>query len=172
MQVFDLVVGVLGIILFLLSVGNWLVITGGIGLFGGVLSVSALYVPPDVRRFLVHASGGQPDDGTPSWRVVLRPRYLPLSIAFGIVYGFAFLALFIPFSQLGLFPGRGEPTLSVALHPPVFILASALFAYTIHRYSSAWTGTASRRSVMAQWVVFLGVVITVGTSIPYAYILT
>jgi len=177
MQVLDGVVAVLGIILyilllFVLSLGIWLVITGGIGLLGGVLSVPLLYVLPDVRRFLIYASGGRPDDGTPSWRVVLRLRYLILSIAFGIVYGFAFLALFIPFSRLGLFPGRGEPTLSVALLPAVFIVASTLFAYGVHRHSSAWTETASRRSVLAQWVVFLGVVVAVGTGIPYAYILT
>ena len=177
MQVFDFGVAVLGIILyilllFVLSLGIWLVLTGGIGLVGGVLSVPVLYVLPDVRRFLVQASGGRPDDGTPSWRVVLRPRYLLLSIAFGIVYGFTFLALFVPFSRLGLFPGRGEPTLSVALLPAVFILASALFAYSVHRHSSAWTGTASRRSVLAQWVYFLGVVVHVGTGIPFASILT
>ncbi|WP_276274174.1 hypothetical protein [Haloarcula litorea] len=177
MQIFDVTVAVLSIILyilflFVLSLGIWLALTGGIGLAGGVLSVPVLYLLPDVRRFLVEASGGRPDDGTPAWRVALRPRYLLLSIAFGIVYGFSFLALFIPFSRLGLFPGRGEPTPSVALLPAVFILASALFAYGVHRHSSAWTGTATRRSVLAQWVVFLSVVVTVGTAIPYAHILT
>ncbi|WP_435067456.1 hypothetical protein [Haloplanus sp. C73] len=176
MPVFDGVVAVLAIILYILllavlSFGLWLLLTGGIGLVGGVLSVPALYVLPDVRRFLVYASGGRPDDGTASWRVVLRPRYLLLSIAFGVVYGLAFLAMFIPFSRLGLFPGRGEPTLSVALLPAVFVVASALFAYTVHRYSSAWTGTASRRSVLVQWLVFLGIVVTVGTGVPYAYVL-
>ncbi|AUV82413.1 hypothetical protein C2R22_12805 [Salinigranum rubrum] len=175
MPVLDFVVGVLSIILyilllFVLSLGIWLGITGGIGLLGGVLSVPVLYVLPDVRRFLIEASGGQPDDETPSWRVVLRPRYLLLSVAFGIIYGFSFLALFIPFSRLGLFPGRGEPTLSVALLPAVFITASALFAYGVHRHSSAWTGTASRRSVLVQWVVFLSVVVIIGTGLPYAYL--
>lgn len=177
MPVLDPVVAVLGIILyilllFVLSLVIWLAITGGIGLLGGALSVPVLYVLPDVRRFLVQASSGRPDDGTPSWRVVLRPRYLLLSVAFGIVYGVAFLALFVPFSRSGLFPSRGEPTLSVTLLPAVFVVASALFAYGVHRYSSAWTGTASRWSVLAQWVIFLGIVVTIGTGLPYAYILT
>lgn len=127
MQIFDSLVAILGIILymlvlFVLSFGIWLVITGGVGLLGGVLSVPALYVLPDVRRFLVQASGGQPDGETPSWRVVLRPRYLLLSIGFGIVYGVAFLALFIPFSWFGLFPRswRADPVGSApagGVHP-------------------------------------------------------
>lgn len=176
MPFFDGVLAVLAILLyflllFVLSLGVWLLLTGGIGLIGGVLSVPTLYVLPDVRRFLVRASGGRPDDGTPSWRVVLRPQYLLLSAAFGIAYGFSFLALFVPFSQLGLFPGRGEPTPSVALLPAGFVAASAVFAYGVHRRSSAWTGTSSRRSVLIQWVVFLGVVVTVGTAIPYAWVL-
>lgn len=176
MSILDVIGGLFGIILYVLdlvvlSVGIWFVITGGIGLLGGVLSVPVLYVLPDVRRFLVQASGGDPDSGAPSWRVVLRPRYLLLSLAFGIGYGVAFLALFVPFSQLGLFPGHGEPTLSVALLPAVFILASATFAYGVHRHSSAWTGTSSRRSVLIQWVGFGGVVVTVGTGLPYASIL-
>lgn len=177
MPIFDVVVGVLSIILyifllFVLSLVIWLAITGGVGLLGGVFSVPVLYVLPDVRRFLVKASGGRPDDGTPSWRVVLRPRYLLLSVAFGIVYGVAFLVMFIPFSQSGLFPSRGEPTLSVALLPAVFIVASALFAYGIHRYSATWPGTVSRWSVLVQWLVFLGLVVTIGTGLSYAYILT
>lgn len=176
MQVVDSVIPLLVIILqllvfFMLQVGIMVGITGGIGLIGGVLSVPVLSMLPDVRRFLVLASGGQPDDGTPSWRVVLRPRYLLLSFAFGIVYGLAFVMLLGPLIRLGLFPGRGEPTLSVALIPAVFVSASTLFAYGIHRYSSAWTGTASRRSVLAQWVVFLGVVVTVGSGIAYAFTL-
>lgn len=177
MEIFDHIWAILlltlyFLILLVLSFAMLMAITGGMGLIGGVLSVPALYVLPDVRRFLVQASGGRPGDGTPTWRVVLRIRYLFLSIAFGVVYGFAFLLMFIPFTQLGLFPGRGEPTLSVALLPAVFIVASALFAYGVHRHSSAWTGTASKRSVLAQWVVFLGTVVTVGTGISYAYILT
>lgn len=159
------------LLFFLLQVGMMVGITGGIGLLGGVLSVPVLSVLPDVRRFLVLASGGRPDDGTSSWRVVLRPRYLLLSFAFGVVYGFTFVVLLVPLVRLGLFPGRGEPTLSVALVPAVFVLASTLFAYGVHRYSSAWTGTVSRRSVLAQWLVFLSAVITVGTGIAYAYTL-
>lgn len=159
------------LLFFMLQIGIMVGITGGIGLLGGVLSVPMLSVLPDVRRFLVLASGGRPDDGTPSWRVILRPRYLLLSFAFGIVYGFAFVVLLVPLIRLGLFPGRGEPTLSVALVPAVFVLASTLFAYGVHRFSSAWTGTASSRSVLAQWMVFLSVVVTAGTGITYAYTL-
>ncbi len=96
----------------------------------------------------------------------MRPKF-----NFRSEWNVAFLALFIPFSQLGLFPGRGESTLSVALLPAVFISASALFAYSVHRHSSAWTETASKRSVLVQWLVFLSIVVTVGTGIPYAYIL-
>jgi len=50
----------------------------------------------------------------------------------------------------------------------VLVVASTLFAYGVHRYSSAWTGTASRRSVIVQWLVFLCAVVTVGTGIAYA----
>lgn len=153
----------------MLQVGIMVEITGGIGLLGGVLSIPMLSVLPNIRRFLVLASDGQADDGTPSWRVVFRPRYLLLSFAFGIVYGFAFVVLLGPLIRLGLFPGRGEPTLSVALVPGVFVLASTLFACEVHRYSAAWTGTASRQSVLAQWMIFLSVVVTVGTGIAYAY---
>ncbi|EMA32812.1 hypothetical protein C444_06306 [Haloarcula japonica DSM 6131] len=172
MQILDSLVTLLTLILqlllfFMLQLGVMVAITGGIGLAGGVLSVPVLSVLPDVRRFLVQASGGRPDDGTPSWRVVLRPRYLLLSFVFGILYGLTFVALLGPLIRLGLFPGRGEPTLSLALLPAVFVLASTLFAYGVHRYSSAWTGTATRRSVLAQWMVFLSVVVTVGTGSAY-----
>jgi hypothetical protein len=146
-------------------------ITGVVELLGGVLLVPVVPVLPDVRRFLVLASGGRPDDGIPSWRMMLRSRYLFLSFALGIVYGFVFIALLVPIMRLGLFPGRGEQTLSIALVPAVFVLATTLFAYGVHRYSSAWIGTASRRSVLAQWLVFLTVVVTVGTGIAYAYAL-
>lgn len=173
MQGLDAVVTFLGLhlqllVFFILQVGIMLAITGGVALLGGVLSVPVLSVLPDVRRFLVLASGGRPDDETPSWRVVLRLRYLGLSVVFGIVYGFTFVVLLVPFARLGLFPARGEPTPSVALIPGLFVLASALFAFGIHRYSSAWTGTASTRSVLAQWLVFLGAVVTVGTGLAYA----
>lgn len=171
-QGLDAAVGLLTLILqlllfFMLQLAVMWAITGGIGVVGGVLSAPMLSVLPDVRRFLVLASGGHPDDETPSWRVVLRLRYLLLSMVFGILYGLTFVVLLGPFIRLGLFPGRGEPTLSLALLPAVYVSASALFAYGVHRYSSAWTGTASTRSVLAQWLVFLGVVVTIGTAGAY-----
>ncbi len=165
-------VGLLTLILqlllfFMLQLAVMWGITGGIGVAGGVLSAPMLSVLPDVRRFLILASGGHPDDETPSWRVVLRPRYLLLSMVFGILYGLVVVVLLVPFIRFGLFPGRGELTLSLALLPAVYVVASTLFAYGVHRFSSAWTETTSTRSVLIQWAVFLGVVVTVGTGSAY-----
>lgn len=170
MQALDGLFFVFGLVLYfllllLLTAGIIAALTGAIGLAGGVLSVPLLYILPDVRRFLIQASGGRPDKATPTWRVVLRPRYLFLSALFGIGYGFAVVVLLDPIIRLGLFPGAGEPTAGLAVIPLVFTGASALLAYGVHRFSTTWPEGASKWGVFAQWVVFIGVVVTAATAV-------
>jgi len=170
MQVFELLVGILGLLLYflllaVLSAGIIAALTAALGLAGGALSVPLLYILPDVRRFLVQASGGRPDESTPTWRVVLRPRYLLLSALFGIGYGFAVVVVLDPVIRLGLFEGAGEVRAGLVVIPIIFTVAATLFAYGVHRLSSTWPEGASRRGVFAQWLVFVGTVVTAATAV-------
>ncbi|WP_324662053.1 hypothetical protein [Haloarcula sediminis] len=170
MQVLDGIVFVVGLLLYvllllLLSAGIIAAMTGLLGLAGGVLSVPLLYVLPDVRRFLVRASGGRPDQATPTWRVAFRPRYLLLSAVFGISYGFAVVVLLDPLIKFGLFPGAGEVAPGLVVIPLVFTGVTTLVAYGAHRLSSTWPEGASKRGVFAQWLVFVGVVTTAATAV-------
>lgn len=176
MQVLEGLLFIFGLLLYfllllLLTMGIIAALTGAIGVAGGVLSVPLLYVLPDVRRFLVQASGGRPDEATPTWRVVLRPRYLFLSALFGIGYGFAVVVLLDPVIRLGLFAGAGESRVGLAVIPAVFTGATALLAYGVHRLSSTWPEGASKRGVFAQWVVFVGVVVTAATAVAVVWLL-
>ncbi|WP_277541118.1 hypothetical protein [Haloarcula laminariae] len=153
------------LLLLMLSAGIIAAMTGLLGLAGGVLSVPLLYVLPDVRQFLVRASGGRPDEATPTWRVVLRPRYLLLSAVFGVSYGFAVVVLLDPLIQVGLFPGAGEVTPGLVVIPVVFTGVTTLVAYGAHRLSSTWPAGASKRGVFAQWLAFVGVVTTAATAV-------
>jgi hypothetical protein len=168
MQVVSTVASILAIllyllVLFVLTAGIWFGITAAVGVVGGVFSVPLLYVLPDVRRFLIRVSGGRPD--TAPWRVAFRPRYLLGSAAFGIVYGLVFVPLLGLLGDLGLFPGRGEPTPILLVIPVTVAVSTALLVYAVHRYSDSWTPEMSARAVLVQWVVFLLVVVAAGTGI-------
>ncbi|WP_363467720.1 hypothetical protein [Halogeometricum borinquense] len=155
-------------ILFIAVVSMVLIfaITGGIGLLGAVLSVPFLYVFPDVRRYLILASGGQPEAEISPWRMAFRPRYLLLAILFGVGYGITFLFLFEPIRTSDFMRPIIGPVPLIAGIPAAFVLLATPVVYTIHRRSSAWTPETSKWSVLLQWAVFLTAVVTLGTAIP------
>jgi len=136
MQLLEGIVGILGILLYVLllavlSFGILAAIAAGMGLIGAALSVPLLYVLPDVRRFLVLASGGEPDDETPPRRVALRPRFLLLSITFGVAYGLAFLLLFLPVREFGLIHATVGPVPIPVGIPLAFTLVALAVAYAV-----------------------------------------
>jgi len=154
------------VLLAVLTFGIMLAFAAAMGVVGTALSIPLLYVLPDVRRFLVLASGGAPDDETPPWRVALRPRFVLLAIGFGVTYGLTFLVLFIPVSEYGLTTATVGPVPILVGIPLAFVLIIVPAAYVAQRYSSAWTETTERRSVLVQWTVFVTVVVTLGTAVP------
>ncbi|GCF12517.1 hypothetical protein Harman_04520 [Haloarcula mannanilytica] len=171
MQLLEGIASILAIFLYILllavlSFGILFGIAAVMGVAGSVLSIPLLYVLPDVRRFLLLASGGAPDDQTPPWRVAVRPRYLLLSMLFGVSYGVVFLVLFIPFRELRLVHASVGPVPLLLGIPLSFVTLAVPLAFGIQRTSSAWTETTDSRSVLVQWIVFLTVVVTLGTAVP------
>lgn len=81
----EFIVVILPYFLFLavMSLAILLAATGGMALLGAAVATPLLYVLPDVRRFLLVASGGRPDDDAPPWRVAARPRSVLLTVGFG-----------------------------------------------------------------------------------------
>ena len=173
MQLVEGIAAILAIFLYILilavlSLGILFGIAALMGLAGSVLSVPLLYVLPDVRRFLLLASGGAPDDRTPPWRVAFRPRYLLLSAVFGVSYGVVFLLLFVPVSELGLVHASVGPVPLLVGIPLSFVALAVPLAFGTQRLSGAWTETTDSRSVLVQWAVFLTVVVAVGTAVQVA----
>ncbi|WP_336338859.1 hypothetical protein [Haloarcula brevis] len=171
MQLLDGIAAILAVFLYLLilavlSFGILFGIAATMGVVGSVLSVPLLYVLPDVRRFLLLASGGAPDDRTPPWRVAFRLRYLLLSAVFGVGYGVVFLLLFIPVRELGLIRASVGPVPLLVGIPLSFVAVAVALAVGIQRSSSAWTDATDSRSVLVQWVVFVTIVVTLGTAVP------
>jgi hypothetical protein len=171
MQLLEGIAAILAIFLYILllavlSFGILFGIAAMMGVAGSMLSVPLLYVLPDVRRFLLLASGGAPDDRTPPWCVAFRPRYLLLSIVFGVSYGVVFLILFIPFRELRLVHASIGPVPLLLGIPLSFVVLALTLAFGIQRTSSTWTETTDSRSVLLQWAVFMTVVVTLGTAVP------
>jgi len=171
MQLLEGIAGILAIFLYILilavlSLGILIGIAVIMGVVGSVLSVPLLYVLPDVRRFLLLASGGAPDDRTPPWRVAFRLRYLLLSVLFGVSYGVIFLLLFIPVRELGLIHASVGPVPLLLAIPLSFVALAVTLAFGIQRTTSAWTDTTDSRSVLVQWTVFIAVAVTIGTAVP------
>jgi hypothetical protein len=156
------------LILAVLSFGILFGIAVIMGVVGSVLSIPLLYVLPDVRRFLLLASGGAPDDRTPPWRVAFRPRYLLLSMVFGVSYGVVFLLLFIPFRELGVVHASVGPVPLLLGIPLSFVALAVALAVGIQRTTTAWSETTDSRSVLVQWTVFVAVAVALGTAVPVA----
>ena len=171
MQLFEGIAAILAIFLYILilavlSLGILFGIAVIMGVVGSVLSIPLLYVLPDVRRFLLLASGGVPDDQTPPWRVAFRPRYLLLSMVFGVSYGVVFLLLFVPFRELRVVHASVGPVPLLLGIPLSFVVLAVTLAFGIQRTTTAWSGTTDSRSVLLQWTVFITVVVAIGTAVP------
>lgn len=172
MQLVEGVGALLAIFLYLLllavlGLGIFFGLAAAVGLAGAVPSIPLLYVLPDVRRFLALASGGDPDEETPPWRIAIRPRYLLLSMAGGVAYGTVFLLLFIPVRELGLVGVAVGPVPVWFGIPVAFVGFAVPVAYVAHRNSRAWTEATDARFALLQWLAFVSAIVAVESTVPF-----
>lgn len=138
-----------------------------VGVAVAVGSLPMLWLCPDVRQFFALVTGGRTTDARLPWRLVTRPRYLGLSVGFGLTYLCVAILLFGPIETLGLTGATLGPVPVLVAIPVAFVLLVVPMATLAHRASSAWTEGTAPRSAVLQWTAFLSVLVATGTAAPF-----